>query len=326
MTKRHMRIIRCALLAAALLVMPGLAAAQAPSWPTRPIRVIIPQPPGGVLDTLIRSLGEPLQARLGQPLVVENRPGGNNAIGLEACANAAPDGYTLCAVSIEVMSILPHAEPELYRRWASLQPVTLIARNAGVLLVNPAVPVDDLTGFVRWARGRTDLNYGSSGEGSAANLIYEWLNRRDGLQLTHVPYRGIIDAFNELAAGRVQASYIALGFALQHIQAGRVKPIAVLGARRSPHLPNVPSLGELGYEFAYDGPWWGFAAPARTLQPILDRFARSVHDAVRDPEYRARFLDPQAYEGVGNTPAEFAAVIAAEREKGAAIVRAVGAR
>lgn len=326
MNKRHMPIIRRALLAAALLVMPGLAAAQAPSWPTRPIRVIIPQPPGGVLDTLIRSLGEPLQARLGQPLVVENRPGGNNAIGLEACANAAPDGYTLCAVSIEVMSILPHAEPELYRRWASLQPVTLIARNAGVLLVNPAVPVGDLTGFVRWARGRTDLNYGSSGEGSAANLLYEWLNRRDGLQLTHVPYRGIIDAFNELAAGRVQASYIALGFALQHIQAGRVKPIAVLGARRSPHLPNVPSLGELGYDFAYDGPWWGFAAPARTPQAVQDRIARAVYDAVRDPEYRARFLDPQAYEGVGNTPAEFAAIIEAERQKGAEIVRAAGPR
>lgn len=326
MTNIRLRAIRRALLAAALLLVPGLAAAQAPAWPTRPIRVIIPQPPGGVLDTLIRSLAEPLQARLGQPILVDNRPGGNNAIGLEACANAAPDGYTLCAVSIEVMSIYPHAEPEIYRRWASLQPVTLIARNAGVLLVNPSVPVDDLTGFVRWARGRTDLNYGSSGAGSAANLLYEWLNRRDGLQLTHVPYRGIVDAFNELAAGRVQASYIALGFALQHIRAGRVKPIAVLGAERSPFLPNVPSLGELGYDFAYDGPWWGLAAPGRTPQPVMDRIVQAVHDAVRDPEYRARFLDPQAFVGVGNTPAEFAAIIEAERQKGAAIVRAAGTR
>ena len=329
MTRRFPMLRRAVLAAvgsAALLALPGGAATQPANWPTRPIRVIIPQPPGGVLDTLIRSLAEPLRARLGQPIVVDNRPGGNNAIGLEACATAAPDGYTLCAVSIEVMSIYPHVEPQLYQRWASLQPLTLIARNAGVLLAHPSVPADDLPGFVRWARGRSDLNYGSSGEGSAANLLYEWLKARDGLRLEHVPYRGIVDAFNELAAGRVQASYIALGFALQHIEAGRVKPLAVLGSERSRYLPNTPSLGELGYDFPYDGPWWGFAGPAGTPAAVAERIAQAVHAAVNDPEYRARFLEPQAYEGVGNTPAEFAAIVEAERRRGAEIARAAGPR
>ncbi|MCX7931696.1 MAG: tripartite tricarboxylate transporter substrate binding protein [Rhodovarius sp.] len=290
------------------------------------MRVIIPQPPGGVLDTLIRSLAEPMRAQLGQPIIVDNRPGGNNAVGLEACALAPPDGYTLCAVSVEVMSIYPHVEPQLYARWASLQPVTLIARNAGVLLAHPSLPVDDLAGFVRWARGRRDLNYGSSGEGSVANLLYEWLKQREGLQIEHVPYRGIGEAFNELAAGRVQVSYIALGFALQHIQAGRVKPLAVLGAQRSPHLPNTPSLGELGYDFPYDGPWWGFAAPANTPLSIMERIAAATRASVLDPEYRSRFLDPQAYEGVGSTPAEFASIVEAERRRGVEIARAARPR
>lgn len=310
----------------ALLGTAGAALAQgtAPAWPNRPVRVIIPQPPGGVLDILIRALAEPLRQQLGQQIVVDNRPGGNNVVGLEACAGAAPDGYTLCAVSAEVLSTYPLVEPTLYARYSSIVPVTLIARNAGVLLANPGVPVKDLRDFVTWARTQTDLNYSSSGQGSTPNLLWEYIKQHDGLRIEQVPYRGIIDAFNEMAAGRVQVSYIALGFALEPIATGRVKPLAVLGSTRSPRLPDVPSLGELGYEFPYDGPWWGFAAPANTPAPMMDRIAAATRAALADTNLRTRLLEPQAYEAVGNTPAEFAAIIEQERTRGVAIVRAAG--
>lgn len=311
-----------ALLGVALATSGAAAQPAATNWPTRPIRVIIPQPPGGVIDNLVRPMAETLRQRLGQPIILDNRPGGNNVVGLEACALAAPDGETFCAVSIEVMSIYPHVEPALYARWASLRPITLIARGAGLMFAHPDVPADDLAGFVRWARGRTDLNYGSFGEGSSANLLYEWLKSREKLDLLHVPYRGAVESFNETAAGRVQVSYIALGFALPHVQANRIKPLAVLGTERSPHLPNTPSLGELGYDYPYAGGWWGLAAPARTPDAIAERMAAAVRAAVRDPEFRGRYLDPQAYEGVGNTPDEFAALIVAERARGLELVRA----
>ena len=136
-----------------------------------------------------------------------------------------------------------------------------------------------------------------------------------------MPHRGSKESFNETAAGRVQVSYIALGFALPHVRAGRVKPLAVLGAARSPHLPDTPALGELGYDFPYSGGWWGLAAPGRTPDAIAERMASAVRAAVQDPEMRARFLDAQAYEGVGSTPAEFAAAIMAERERDAEIAR-----
>ena len=245
-------------------------------------------------------------------------------MGLEACAAAPPDGYTLCAVSGEVLSTYPLVEPALYARYSSIVPVTLIARNPGVVLANPSVPVKDLAEFARWARTQADLNYSSSGQGSTPHLLWEFIKAHDGLRIEHVPYRGIIDAFNEMAAGRVQVSYIALGFALEPIATGRVKPLAVLGSRRSPRLPDVPSLGELGYDFPYDGPWWGFAAPAHTPAAIQDRIASATRAALADPQLRTRLLEPQAYEAVGSTPAEFAAIVAGERERGVAIVRAAG--
>lgn len=317
----HRRLLTAAI--ALLIGTAGEAAAQpAAEWPTRPIRIIIAAPPGGVAENLLRPLSEALRQRLGQPIVLDNRPGGNSSIGMEACATAAPNGDTFCFASIELMSIYPHVEPALFARWASLRPVTMIARGTGLMFAHPSVPADDLPGFVRWARGRGDLNYGSFGEGSSANLLYEWLKRREGLDIQHVPHRGAVESFNETAAGRIQVSYIALGFALPHLQAGRVKPLAVLGDRRSPHLPATPSLGELGYDFPYAGGWWGIAAPGRLPDAIAERFAAAVRAAVTDPEYRARFLEPQAYEGVGNTPAEFAALLEDERRRGAEVVRA----
>ncbi|MBP0495182.1 Bug family tripartite tricarboxylate transporter substrate binding protein [Pararoseomonas indoligenes] len=318
------------------LVLAALAALLAPSalsparaqgnWPNRPIRVIVPQPPGGNLDIIVRSLSEGLQAELGQPVVVENRPGGNSVIGLEACAVAAADGYTFCGVSVEVMSTYPYVEPQLFARYASLRPVTQIVSSPGVLLASAEVPARTLPEFVAWARGKRDLNYSSSGNGSSQNLLWEWIKARDHLEMQHVPYRGVSEAINELAAGRVQASYVALGLALPQIQAGRIKPLAVLGASRIPQLPDTPSMHEIGYDFPYTGAWWGLATAANTPPAIVERVARAVHAVVHSAGYRERIIAPGGYVPSGSTPAEFTALIEEERAKGAEIVRLAGVR
>jgi tripartite-type tricarboxylate transporter receptor subunit TctC len=312
------------LLLGALAAAPAWPAAAQSEWPRRGMRVIVPQPPGGNLDILVRAIAEGLRAELGQPVVVENRAGGNSVIGLEACAMAPPDGTTFCAVNIEVMTTMPHAEPALFARFASLMPVTQLATAPSVLLSSTEVPPGDLKAFVAWARGRPNVNYGSSGVGSAQQLLFEWLKAREGFAMEHVPFRGIPDAIRELVAGRVQASYSALALAMPQIRAGRARPLAVLGATRHPDLPDTPSMVELGYDYPYGGAWWGFAAPPGTPDAILQGMARAVHAVVTNEEFRSRVLAPNYFNGIGSTPADFTALVLRERAAGAELVRLSG--
>jgi tripartite-type tricarboxylate transporter receptor subunit TctC len=318
MTDRMTR--RAALLAC--LATPAFA--QGTDWPRRPMRVIVPQPPGGNLDILVRAVAEGLRQELGQNVIVENRPGGNGVIGLEACAMAPPDGTTFCAVNIESMVTLPHIEPELFQRYASLVPVTQMATSPSVLVASMDAPPGTMVNFIAWARTRPGLNYGSSGVGSAQQLLYEWLKAREGFSIEHVPFRGISDAMRELVAGRVQASYSALALAMPLIREGRIRPLAVLGDKRLAELPDTPSMVELGYNFPYGGAWWGLAAPAGTPPAIQARMAGAVHAVVTNAEFRARVLAPQFFNGVGNAPADFAALILRERAGGAELVRLSG--
>ena len=320
MTNASPRIARRALLAAALAT-PALAQT---SWPTRAARIIVPQPPGGALDILIRAVSEGLRGELGQPFVVENRPGGNSVIGLEACATAAPDGTTFAAVNIEVMTTMPTAEPELYARFASIEPVTQIASAPAALVASPEVPVKDLREFVAWARGRRGLNYGSSGVGSSQQIVFECIKARENLDLEHVPFRGLADAIRETMANRVQATHSALAPLMPHILARRLQPLVVLGTAAHPDLPGTPSMADLGYDLPYGGPWWGLAAPPGTPAPIKVRLAAAVRAVVTNAEFRARVLGPQFFDGIGSTPAEFAAVIQRERIAGADLLRLAG--
>jgi len=329
MTAMHRGTTRRGFLAAAALpAAPALVqralAQTAPDWARRPVRIIVAQPPGGNLDILARAVAEGLRAEIGQPVVVENRAGGNSVIGLEACAQSAPDGATFCAVNIENMATMPHAEPELFARFAALQPVTQLASSPSVLVASLDAPAGSLKDFVAWARGRTGLNYGSSGVGSSPQLLWEWIKAKEGIALEHVPFRGLADALREVMAGRVQASYSALALVMPQIRAGRVRALAVLGERRLPELPDTPSMVELGYQFPYGGAWWGLAAPPATPPAILDGMARAVRAVVTNPEFRARALAPQFFDPIGNTPGEFAAVIARERAGGGELVRLAG--
>ncbi len=318
-----MNATRRALLAG-LALTPIAARAQAPEWPRRPIRLIVAQPPGGNLDLLVRAIAEGLRQELGTSVVVENRAGGNGVIGLEACAQATPDGTTFCAVNIENMASVPHVEPQLFARFASLRPVSQMASARSVIVSSLDTPQGDLRSFVAWARGRSGVNYGSSGSGSAQQLLFEWMKARDNLQMEHIPFRGIGDAFRELVGGRIQLSYGALALALPLIREGRIRPLACLGSQRLAELPDTPSLGELGYDYPYAGPWWGLCAPGATPDPIVQQMSAAIRKVVSDEAFAARMLAPQYFNGIGSTPQEFAAVIERERAASLELVRLAG--
>lgn len=310
-------------LAGVVFAAPSLSGAQ--TYPDRPIRVIVPFPAGGVLDSVTRSVGEQARTVLGQPWVIENKAGAGGAIGLQACATSAPDGYTLCAVTAEAMSVTPHFDPKMYERYKTLVPVTQFVTAPGVVYASPSVAPNNLRELVQMAKASpTVLNYSSWGAGTSPHLFFEWLKKKNNVDILHVPYKGSNDALNEVLAGRIQVSYVALGLALQHIEAGKLKPLAVIGDERSKLLPNTPSLGELGFDFPYKGAWFGLMAPEGTPPAILEKVAAAVRAALANPDLRAKVLDPQGYRPAGSTPQDFARMIQAEYAHGAEIMRLTG--
>lgn len=322
-----MRIGRFAVAIAAFVA--SLCCAGTPvlaqNYPDRPIRVIVPFPAGGVLDTLTRAIGERARAILGQPWVIENKVGANGSLGMQACATAEPDGYTLCSVTAEAFTILPHFDPSLYERYKSLVPVTEYLTAPGVIYASAGFPAKNLRDVVTAAKAKPgDLSYSSWGPASSPQVFFEWLKKTQGIDILHVPFRGSMDAVNEVVAGRIPVSYVALGIVVPHIRDGKLTPLAVIGDNRSKLLPDTPSLGELGYDFPYKGAWFGMMAPAGTPMAIREKIASAVRAAVNDPEFRARFLDPQDYTPVGSNPADFEAKVKKENAYGESIVRLTG--
>jgi tripartite-type tricarboxylate transporter receptor subunit TctC len=310
-------------IAASLCCVAGTALAQ--TFPDRPIRVIVPFPAGGVLDTLTRAIGEKARVTLGQPWIIENKPGANGSLGMQQCAQAEPDGYTLCSVTAEAFTILPHFDPSLYERYKSVVPVTEYLTAPGVVYANAAFPAKDLRDLVTAAKAKPgDLSYSSWGPASSPQVFFEWLKKTQGIDLLHVPFRGSTDAVNEVLAGRIPVSYVALGLVVPHMKAGKLTPLAVIGDKRSKLLPDTPSLGELGYDFPYKGAWFGMMAPAATPMAIREKIAAAVRAAVNDPDFRAKFLDPQDYTPVGSSPADFEAKVKREFAHGESIVRLTG--
>jgi tripartite-type tricarboxylate transporter receptor subunit TctC len=309
----------------AFAILCAVSSAQAQSYPDRPVRVIVPFPAGGVLDTLTRAIGEKARTTFGQPWIIENKPGANASLGLQACATAEPDGYTLCAVTAEAFTIQPHFDPALYEKYKTLIPVTEFITAPGVIYASPDFPAKDLRDVVAIAKSKPkDVAYSSWGPASAPQVFFEWLKKKQGVEILHVPFRGSNDALNEVLSGRVQVSYVALGLALPHIQAGKLRALAVIGDKRSKLLPDTPSLGELGFDFPYKGAWFGMMAPAGTPLAIREKVAAAVRAAVTDPEFRTKYLDAQDYAPVGDSPADFAAKIKTEFAHGEEIVRLTG--
>jgi tripartite-type tricarboxylate transporter receptor subunit TctC len=293
------------------------------AWPSRPIRLLVGFPPGGGVDLLARVLAEKMQQGLGQPLVIDNRPGQAAGLATEMGARAAPDGYTLTMANIGTMTINPH----LYRNYLdTTREVTPISRlvTYNVFVFVPAeLPVHSLPEFVAYARARPgQLNYGSAGTGGITHIAAELLNRAAGMQIVHVPYRGSAAAITDVAGGRSQMQTDIWGVGEGMVQSGRVRAIAVSGRQRSPLAPEVPTAVEQGVPFELEG-WQAMIGPAGLPRPIVDRINASLRRAMADPEVAQR-IRAQGNEPAPSTPEELATLIARGRPTMGEVIQAAG--
>src|ERR1700694_5415088 len=292
-------------LAAALAVAASLSHAQ--SYPNRPIRVIVPFSPGGAVDGTMRLIAQELSKRLGQGVIVENKPGAGATIGSEMVAKAAPDGYTLLLAS-QTNAISATLYPQLsFDPVEDFAPVSLIGREPGVLVVNPSFPVNTLQDFIAYVKARPgQIDYASSGNGSGQHLFAALLASMTGMKLNHIPYRGSGQATTDLLGGQVQMAIPGTAGMVGHIKSGKLRALAVTGAARSPQLPEVPTViesGVPGYE-AYV--WMGLMAPKGTPAPIVDKLFRELTQMLATSEVKT-YMASAGIEIVGSTPAEFGA-------------------
>lgn len=320
---RSMRVSALSMLAAAVLGMSGHCAAQ-DVYPGKPIRVLQPIPPGSTTDNVIRALGRELQGPLGQPWVVENRPGASMTIGAQACAKAAPDGYTLCSLASDHLTLLPLLFASLpYDPEKDFKPVALLFYNVDGLVASTGLAansVNELKAFAQANPGK--LNFGTLGPGTTTDLFREWIARDWGARITAIPYKGGPQITTALMANEVHITRFGLGSLGGQIKSGLVKVLAVGSSQRSKLLPSVPTFGEAGIGFPIKV-WWGLFAPAGTPDAIVNRLNAEIVRIYRDPKFldqmESQYLDPAA-----GTIEAFAAIIKTDKERAAEVVRRFG--
>lgn len=317
------RLAAAAIAAIGVLTAP-LATAQA--YPSKPVRLIVPFPPGGVTDIVGRLLAQKLGDALGQQVVVENRGGAAGAIGAAAAAKSAPDGYTLLmatATHAINATLVPNPNFDLVK---DLAPVSLAASVPLLLAVHPSVPARDVKELVAWAAARPgQANFASGSTGSASHLAGEMLKSAAKIDMVHVPYKGGSLAIQDLVAGQVGLMFENMPSILPFVQSGRLRGIAVTSARRSTTTPELPTMIESGYPGFEAGSWYGLFAPAGTPREIVARLNADMVKALRQPETR-KLLSQQGAEPIGNSEAEFAAFIQAEIAKWGRVIRAAGVK
>jgi len=313
-------------LATALLAFAATIARAADDYPSRPIRVVVPFSPGGAVDGPMRLIGQSLGRRLGQPVVVENKPGAGATIGTDVVAKSAPDGYTLLlasqtnAISATLYAKLPFDPIE------DFTPITLIGREPGVVVVNPAVPVTTLSQLIAYVRERPgQVDYASSGNGSGQHLFAALLASKTGMKMNHVPYKGSGQATTDLLSGVVAMAIPGTAGMVGHIKAGKLRALAVTGATRSPQLPDVPTVMEAGVPDYVAYVWMGLFAPKGTPPAIVERLQREVLAVLAENETK-QFMATAGIEIVGSTPAAFGTFFRQEKDLWAKVIRDTGAR
>jgi tripartite-type tricarboxylate transporter receptor subunit TctC len=318
-----------ALLAAALISagLPAQAHAQTQSWPAKPVRIVVPFPPGGTTDIVARSLGVELQRMWQHAVVIENRPGAGGNIGADLVAKSAPDGYTLLmgTVGTHAINAALFAQSGAKMPFDPVKdfvPITLAAGVPNVMVINPKLPVNTVAEFIAYAKARPgQLNMASSGNGTSIHLSGELFKTVTGVYMVHFPYRGSAPAVTDLIAGNMNVMFDNLPSALPHIKSGRLKALAVTSRTRSPALPEVPTIEEAAGLKGFDASsWFGLFAPAGTPRAIVDKIQSDVARALALPEVRERFVAQGADPG-GNTPEQFAAFIRAETDKWTRVVK-----
>ena len=320
----HRRLIlRTAAASAATLALPAFAQA----WPTRPIRLVVPFPPGSSPDLIARLVAEPLSAALGQPVVIDNKPGAGGNVGTGLVAKAEPDGHTLLFTIQGPLVTAPLLSKSLnYDPAKDLAPVTLVATSPNLLVVDPKLGADTLADFVRVAKAkRGELNYGSVGNGSAAHLAMELFKRRAGIELVHVPYQGFPQVVNAILAGQVQAGFMVPGIAMGQVRAGKLRGLGVTTLGRSAALPDFPTLVEQGFPEFEAISWQAVLAPAKTPAAIVERLSRELVRIVKSDDVRTKML-AQYFSAAGTAPAALTGLMASERERWARVIKLAGVK
>jgi tripartite-type tricarboxylate transporter receptor subunit TctC len=300
-------------------------AAQAQSWPTKPIRLLVPFAPGGTSSIVARSVGAEMEKGLGQPIIIDNRPGGGGNVAMQEVARAEPDGYTLIIGHIGTLAVNPFMFEKLpFDTNGDFAPVSLLAKVPNIFVVHADVPAKDLREFVALAKRQPGkLNYGSAGNGSAGHLAIEYLKLVAGIDLVHVPYKGTGPNLIDLVAGRTQATSAGTPPLLPHVKSGKLRVIAVGSPQRLSVLPDVGTVAEQGYPGFETTQWYGLNAPAKTPAAIIKRLSEEAAKAAKHPSVQERFAVDNA-EGIGSTPQEYADFIAKEQVRWGDVVRRAG--
>ena len=311
----------------ALTLLACASVCQAQDYPARPIRIIVPSTAGGSVDTLARTVGTNLSQRWSQQVVVDNRSGAGGVIAGEITAKAAPDGYTLIMATIAAMATNVSLAKKLpYDPVRDFAPITLVAAQQIVLLVNPAVPAKSVQELIQLAKAKPgQLTFASAGNGSGGHLSGELLKILAGIDLTHVPYKGIAPAIVDVISGQVSMTFASIISGTPHVKSGRLRPLAVTGAHRSPALPEMPTMIEAGVRGYESSTWYGLLAPKATPRAIVTKLNREVVAIVNLPDVKTHLLGEGA-EPVGNTPEQFGEFIKAEIAKWGKVIRAAGLR
>jgi tripartite-type tricarboxylate transporter receptor subunit TctC len=298
------------------------------AWPTKPVRLVVAYPPGGGIDVMARQIAEKLTPAWGQPVVVENKPGANTIVATDAVAKSPADGHTILLTTDATFSINPHLYAKLpFDTQRDFTPVTMLVLLQQLLVAHPSLPANNLSELISLAKAKPGaINYASYGSGSQPHLSGEMLKNKAGIDLVHVPYKGISLAVPAVMAGEVQLTFAGIATSMPQLKAGRIKAIAIGGAQRSPLLPQVPTFRELGYPEVETHAWFGFFLPAGSPPDAIARIHRDTKTILEEPEFRQKQLIDKGYDVVGSSPAEFAAYIRKDSESRARAVKISGAK
>jgi len=313
-------------LAVGAATLPALSRiARAQAYPTRPVRIVVPFTAGSLSDILARPIGQWLSERLGQPFIIENRPGAGGNIGTEAVVKAAPDGHTLLVIASSNAINATLYEKLNFNFIHDIAPVATIIRQPMVMLVNPSIPTKTVREFVAYAKTNPrKISMASAGNGTAPHVAGELFNMMAGVDMVHVPYRGGAPALTDLIGGQVQVMFATPIVSIEHIRAGKLRPLAVTSATRFGVLPDIPSVGEFlpGYEASV---WVGLGAPKNTPTEIVDQLNKEINAGLADPKIKSGLADLGGG-AFSSSPADFAKLIAEDTEKWAKVVKFSGAK
>jgi len=315
-------------LALALSAVPALAIATpaaAQAWPAKPMRWIAPYPPGGSSDLVARAVGTRLAEQLGQPVLIDNRPGVGGSLGTELAARAAPDGYTMLLANIAPLAINPHIYPKLgYDVMRDFEAVSLLATGPTLLVVGPSLPVKNLQELIALAKAKPGaIKYGTGGSGTPAHLTTELLRLMTGIELLHVPYKGTGQSVTDLLGGQIDFVFASPPVAAAHVKSGKLRALAASSAKRTPLAPDIPTVAESGVPGFDMVTWWGAVVPAKTPAAIIDRLNAMLRKSLEFADTQERFaalgIDVQS-----STPAAFRSFMAAELARYAKLSKQVG--